>query len=153
MYIVSSPFIFHRLAPFAWSLSFFIQNGGRRTVGQAKVESLSNEDGNVNENVAKQWIKLQNTITARGNATTWPLFRHRLWKQNVKTSILVFCRERERKSTNHFNLHAALKTKLLNFHIHTPSGLTKKKRISYTNKKTENGKFKIQQPSSMMFPS
>ena len=42
------------------------------------VESLSNEDGNVNENVAKQWIKLQNTITARGNATTWPLFRRLL---------------------------------------------------------------------------
>ena len=42
------------------------------------LESLSNEDGNVNENVAKQWIKLQNTITARGNATTWPLFRRRL---------------------------------------------------------------------------
>ena len=42
------------------------------------LESLSNEDGNVNENVSKQWIKLQNTITARGNATTWPLFRRRL---------------------------------------------------------------------------
>ena len=42
------------------------------------VESLSDDDGNVNENVAKQWIKLQNTITARGNATTWPLFRRRL---------------------------------------------------------------------------
>ena len=40
--------------------------------------SLSNEDGNVNENAAKQRIKLQNTITARGNATTWPLFRRRL---------------------------------------------------------------------------
>ena len=42
------------------------------------LESLSNEDGKVNENVSKQWIKLQNTITARGNATTWPLFRRRL---------------------------------------------------------------------------
>ena len=41
------------------------------------LESLSDEDGNVNENVAKQWIKLQNTITARGNAT-WPLFHCRL---------------------------------------------------------------------------
>ena len=39
---------------------------------------LSNDDGDVNENVEKQWIKLQNTITARGNATTWPLFRRRL---------------------------------------------------------------------------
>ena len=39
---------------------------------------LSNEDGNVNENVGKQWIKLQNTITARGDATTWPFFRRRL---------------------------------------------------------------------------
>ena len=45
---------------------------------QIKIESLSNEDGNVNENVEKQWTKLQNTITARGNATTWPLFRRRL---------------------------------------------------------------------------
>ena len=40
--------------------------------------SLSNDDGNVNENVEKQWIKLQNTISARGNATTCPLFRRRL---------------------------------------------------------------------------
>ena len=77
----------------------------------------------------------------------------RLKKQNVKTSILVFCRERERQSTNHFNLHAALRTKLLNFHIHTPSGKTKKKRMSSTNKKRENGKLKIQQPSSLTFPS
>ena len=46
--------------------------------GGLKVENLSNEDGNVNENVEKQWSKLQNTITARGNATTWPLFRRRL---------------------------------------------------------------------------
>ena len=60
------------------------------------LESLSNEDGNVNENVVKQWFKLQNTITARGNATTWPLFHRRLKKQNVKISILEFCRERER---------------------------------------------------------
>ena len=79
------------------------------------IENLSNEDGNVNENVAKQWIKLQ--------------------------------------STNHFNLHVALKTKPLNFHIHTASGKTKKKRTSYTNKKTENGKLKIQQPSLLTFPS
>ena len=119
----------------------------------ATVESLSNDDGNINENVAKQWIKLQNTITARANATTWPLFCRRLQKQNVQTSILKFCRERERKSTNHFNLHAAFKKKLLNFHIDTPSGKTKKKRMSYTNKKTENGKLKIQQPSSLTFPS
>ena len=42
------------------------------------IGSLSNDDGNVNENVAKQWIKLQSTITARGNATTWPRFRRRL---------------------------------------------------------------------------
>ena len=42
------------------------------------LESLKNDDGNVNENVEKQWIKLQNTITARGNATTRPLFRRRL---------------------------------------------------------------------------
>ena len=42
------------------------------------VGSLSNDDWNVNENVEKQWIKLQNTITARGNATTCPLFRRRL---------------------------------------------------------------------------
>ena len=42
------------------------------------IESLSNEDGIVNENVVKQWFKLQNTVTARGNATTWPLFRRRL---------------------------------------------------------------------------
>ena len=69
----------------------------------------------------------------------------------MKTSILEFCRERERYSTNHFNLHAALKTKLLNFRIHTPSGKTKKKRTSYTNKKRENGKLKIQQSSSLTF--
>ena len=61
-------------------------------------------------------------------------------------------RERERQSTNHFNIHAALKTKFLNFHIHTPSGKTKKKRTRYTNKKRENGKLKIQQPSSLTFP-
>ena len=36
------------------------------------IESLSNDDGNANENVEKQWIKLQNTITARGNAATFP---------------------------------------------------------------------------------
>ena len=47
-------------------------------VESSTLESLSNEDGNVNENVAKQWIKLQNTITARGNATTCPLSRRRL---------------------------------------------------------------------------
>ena len=52
------------------------EKGG--TVGDSILENLSNKDGNVNENVAKQWIKLQNTITARGNATTWPLFRRRL---------------------------------------------------------------------------
>ena len=45
----------------------------RKTIG-----SLSNDDGNVNENVEQQWIKLQNTITARGNATICPLFRCRL---------------------------------------------------------------------------
>ena len=44
----------------------------------ASLESLSNNDGNVNENVEKQWIELQNTIAARGNATTWPFFRRRL---------------------------------------------------------------------------
>ena len=53
-------------------------NIGNKVVLVKVIESLSNEDGNVNENVAKQWIKLQNTITARGNATTWPLFRRRL---------------------------------------------------------------------------
>ena len=47
-------------------------------VNYLKIESLSNEDGNVNENVGKQWNKLQNTIIARGNATTWPFFRRRL---------------------------------------------------------------------------
>ena len=52
----------------------------------------------------------------------------------------------------HFNLHAALKTKLLFLHIHTPSGKTKKKRMSYTNQKKENGKLEIQQPSSLTFP-
>ena len=36
----------------------------------AIVESLSNEYGNVNEKVGKQRIKLQNTITARWNAST-----------------------------------------------------------------------------------
>ena len=41
------------------------------------IGSLCNDDGNVNENVEKQWIKLQNTSTARGNATTCPLFRRR----------------------------------------------------------------------------
>ena len=51
--------------------------------------SLSNDDGNVNENVEKQWIKLQNTITA-------PSCRRRLLKQTVKTSVLEFCRESER---------------------------------------------------------
>ena len=117
------------------------------------LESLSNEGGNVNEKAPKQWIKLQNTITARGNATTWPFFHCRLQKQNVKSSILKFCREHERQSTNHLSLHAALKTKLLNFHIHTPSGKTKKKCMSYTNKKRENRKIKIQQPSSLTFPS
>ena len=65
----------------------------------------------------------------------------------------MFCTELERKSTNHFNLHAALKKKLLNYYIHTPSGKTKKERTSYTNKKMENGKLKIQQPSSLTFPS
>ena len=49
-----------------------------KTVALSKLESLSNDDGNVNANVEKRWIKLQNTITARGNATTWPLFRRRL---------------------------------------------------------------------------
>ena len=41
---------------------------------EERLESLSNEDGNVNENVTNQ----QNTITSRGNAITWPLFRRRL---------------------------------------------------------------------------
>ena len=50
----------------------------RRRTLRSLIESLSNDDGNVNENVEKQWIKLQNTITARGNATTCPLFRRRL---------------------------------------------------------------------------
>ena len=57
-----------------------------------------------------------------------------------------------RVQTNHLNLHAALKTKLLNFHIHTLSGKTKKTH-EFSNKKTENGKLKIQQPSSLTFPS
>ena len=45
---------------------------------KAELEGSSNEDGNVNKNAPKQWIKLQNTITARGNAATWPLFRRHL---------------------------------------------------------------------------
>ena len=32
--------------------------------GDWVIESLCNEEGNINKNVAKQWIKLQNTITA-----------------------------------------------------------------------------------------
>ena len=48
------------------------------TLNKRTIESLSNEDGNVNENVVKQWFKLQNTITARANATIWPLFRRHL---------------------------------------------------------------------------
>ena len=41
---------------------------------------------------------------------------------------------------------------LLIFHIHTPSGKTEKKHMSYTNKKKENGKLQIQQLSSLTFP-
>ena len=48
------------------------------TVAANTAGSLSNDDGNVNENVDKLWIKLQNTIPARGNATICPLFRRRL---------------------------------------------------------------------------
>ena len=58
-----------------------IHNGGGsiiKTFEQESVESLSNEDGNVNENVTKQLTQIQNTITSRGNATTWPLVRRRL---------------------------------------------------------------------------
>ena len=114
------------------------------------MESLSNDDGNVNESVTSFIIHVQ---SARGNATTLPLSRHHLQKQHVKSSILEFCKERERWRTNHFNLHAALKTRLLIFHIRTLLGKTKRKRLSYTHKKRENGKLKILQPFSLTFPS
>ena len=48
------------------------------TVAALAIGNLSKDDGKVNKNVEKQWIKLQKTITARGNATTCPLFRRRL---------------------------------------------------------------------------
>ena len=48
------------------------------------------------ENDTKQWIRLQNTMTSPGNATSWPPF-------------LVFQnrRKRERQSINNFNLRSA----------------------------------------------
>ena len=62
-------------------------------------------------------------------------------RNNVKTSILEFCRERECQSMNHFNVHAAGKTKKGNLYM------------SYTNKKRQNRKLKIQQLSLLTFPS
>ena len=85
-------------------------------------------------------------------------YNHFTWECNHLPTFLPSSLESEREnlisgvflesvnvrlSTNHFNLHAALKTKLLTIHIHTHSGKTKK-RMSYTKKKRENGKLKIQ---------
>ena len=58
---------------------------GHVDIRTASVESLSNDDGNVNENVEKQWIKLQNT-------TIWPLFRLRLLeteRENLNSRVLL----------------------------------------------------------------
>ena len=41
---------------------------------------------------------------------------------------------------DYFHLYAASKLKFLIFYVHTASSKIKKKRISYTNKKRENGK-------------
>ena len=45
---------------------------------------------------------------------------------------------------NHFKLHAASKLKFLIFHAHTASRKIKEKRMSYTNKKRETEKLRIQ---------
>ena len=78
------------------------------------------------------------------------VFRNRTWTpqfwsfvENVNVRVRIIS----------IFMHATLRTKLLIFHIHTPSGKTKNKRMSYTNKKRENGKLKIQQPSSLTFQS
>ena len=51
------------------------------------LESLSNEEVNVNENVVKQWFKLQNTITARGNAT-FPPSSLETGRENLNSRVL-----------------------------------------------------------------
>ena len=55
-------------------------------------ESSSNEDGNVNENVAKQWIKLQNTITARqwkcNHLATFPPSSLETERENLNSRVL-----------------------------------------------------------------
>ena len=54
---------------------------------------------------------------------------------------------------NHFNLRSASKLKFRIFHVHTLSREIKKKRMRYKNKKGENGKLKIQPPSSLTLAS
>ena len=86
-------------------------------------------------------------------ATTWPLFRRRLWKQNVKSYILEFCRERERLEYESFQSSCCLKNKASNFsYSHTFRQNKKETNELY---KQENGKrnLKIQQPFSLTFPS
>ena len=48
---------------------------------------------------------------------------------------------------NHFNLHTALKTKLLIFHIDTPSG--KKKKETHELYKQEQGKRKVKNSAAV----
>ena len=62
------------------------------TVAALDIGRLNKDDGNVNENIEKQWIKLQNTITASGNATTCPLFLRRLFScfvENVNVRVQI----------------------------------------------------------------
>ena len=118
--------------------------------GLTLVESLSNEDGNVNKNVAKQWIKLAEynhctvgmQIPGHFSAV---VFRNRTRKAQFSCFVENV---NVRVQTNHFNLHAALKTKLLNFHIHTLSGKTKKTHELY---KQENRKRKIKNSAAVFF--
>ena len=64
-------------------------------------------------------------MTPRGNATSWPPFRRLpLSTEPEKLTFVVF-REREQQSTNHFNLHAASKLKILIFYVHTASSKIK----------------------------
>ena len=119
------------LGPFAWA--------------------LSNEDGNVYEDVANNGLSyrvqsLHVGMQPPGHFSAVIFRNENVWKPKLSSFVENV---NVRVQTCSFKNEA---TKFSYLYI-TPSDKTKTEHTSYTNKKTENGKLEIQQPSSLTFPS
>ena len=66
------------------------------------LETLSNEDGNEDDDGIRQWHWLQNTINARANEQSCKEINHILQNYNVNSPDLTLCRERELEDANQF---------------------------------------------------